>query len=145
MHLGDIVMADEAGAKNWFQTLPGFLTALAAFLTALTGIIAALSGMWAAMGTKAPATNGCIDGYVWRQAYPGDHVCVTQETYLKTQQDNQLGPSRRQRGGGAYGPDTCETGFVWREALKGDLICVTPETRAQVIRDNSQTSARIKR
>lgn len=34
---------DEA-SKNWFQTLPGFLTAVAAVLTALTGLLAALSG-----------------------------------------------------------------------------------------------------
>ena len=40
--------------------------------------------------------NGrCVDGYVWREAYPGDHVCVTQETRARTAIQNDRAPYRR--------------------------------------------------
>ena len=83
----------------------------------------------------------CRDGYVWRDAFPGDHVCVTPETRTQTAQDNSQANARRQPGG-AYGPDTCRQGYVWREARPEDHVCVTPETRATAAADNSQAAAR---
>ena len=86
--------------------------------------------------------NTCVTGYVWREAFPGDLVCVTPETRAKTAEDNSLADARREPGGGAYGPATCRPSYVWREAYPGDLVCVTPETRAKTAEDNSLAASR---
>ncbi len=78
----------------------------------------------------------CKQGYVWREAVPGDFVCVTPQTREETANENALGPSRRQPGGGAYGPDTCKQGFVWRETRPSDHVCVPPQRREQAKADN---------
>src|SRR5215211_3265306 len=92
-------------------------------------------------GAYGPDT--CVQGYVWREAVPGDHVCVTPETRDQTHEDNDLADSRRSPTGGAYGPDTCIQGYVWREAVSDDHVCVTPETRAQAREDNDLASSRV--
>jgi hypothetical protein len=92
----------------------------------------------------AVAADECIQGYAWRNAFQGDHVCVTRETREQTALDNKLAPTRR-TGSGPYGADTCVSGYVWREARPGDLVCVTPETREQVREDNAAASTRIRR
>src|SRR5215469_16856244 len=109
-------MTDEPATKSWFQSLPGILTALAATVTAVAGLVAAIPPVWQAVfGTKTGPANyqNCISGYVWREATPEDHVCVTMETHLRTLQDNQLAGSRRNASGGTYGADTCMQGYVW--------------------------------
>jgi len=93
----------------------------------------------------APVVQDCISGYVWREAYRDDHVCVTQETHMRTIQDNELAESRRSPGGGAYGADTCRVGFVWRDAFPGDRVCVVVETRTEAAEDNRQAALRVKR
>lgn len=77
----------------------------------------------------------CIQGYVWREAKLGDHVCVTPEVRDQTRRDNAMAQARRTSG--AYGPNTCISGYVWREAFPGDVVCVTPQTRTQAAQDNS--------
>jgi hypothetical protein len=86
----------------------------------------------------------CIQGYVWREAIPGDHVCVTPETRDLAREDNQLAndDSRRSPTGGDYGPDTCVQGYVWRGVVPSDHVCVTPETRDQVQQDNALADSR---
>ena len=85
----------------------------------------------------------CINGYVWRGAYSGDHVCVTTANRDQASNDNSQAASRVNPNG-LYGPDTCINGYVWREASKGinpnivDHVCVTLDTRAQASNDNSQ-------
>jgi hypothetical protein len=79
---------------------------------------------------------------VWREAVPGDHVCVTPETRAQAAQDNSFAASRRSPTGGAYGPDTCLQGYVWRGAVPSDHVCVTGETRAQTAEDNSLAASR---
>lgn len=91
---------------------------------------------------RAQDKDTCRQGYVWREAFAGDHVCVTPETRAQASQDNGQASARREPGGGAYGPDTCVSGFVWREARPTDHVCVTPETREQTARDNAQAAAR---
>jgi hypothetical protein len=91
---------------------------------------------------SAPASDTCRTGFVWREATPSDHVCVTPETRTQTAQDNQQAAARRQAGGGDYGADTCRQGYVWREAVAGDHVCVTPATRTAVAQDNSQAASR---
>jgi hypothetical protein len=90
----------------------------------------------------AIAPDTCVRGYVWREAFPGDHVCVTPETREQTQRDNALA-DRRRAGRGAYGPDSCVTGYVWRVARPDDLVCVTPQTRDQVAEDNAAAPQRV--
>lgn len=84
----------------------------------------------------------CLPGYVWREASPTDHVCVTRATRDQARIDNGLADQRRSPTGGAYGPDTCLPGFVWRDAFPGDHVCVPGATRTQAAADNSQASAR---
>ena len=87
----------------------------------------------------------CDRGYVWREAFPGDHVCVTPRMRDQAVADNAQAAARREPGGGAYGPDTCRQGYVWREARPGDHVCVIPETRAQTASDNRQAGNRFAR
>jgi hypothetical protein len=42
-----------------------------------------------------PRSDTCIQGYVWREAIPGDHVCVTPEVRAQAAEDNRLADSRR--------------------------------------------------
>lgn len=84
----------------------------------------------------------CIQGFVWREANPNDHVCVTIQVRDQTRNDNAQAGARRSPTGGAYGPDTCISGYVWREAFSGDHVCVTPQTRTQAAADNRAASSR---
>lgn len=84
----------------------------------------------------------CKQGFVWREAFPGDTVCVTPQTRSQAAADNAQAAARRSPNGGPYGPDTCKSGFVWREARPEDHVCVTPETRAQTAAENAQANQR---
>jgi hypothetical protein len=83
----------------------------------------------------------CKQGYVWREAIPSDHVCVTPATRSQTAFDNSQAGSRRNPTG-PFGSDTCKQGYVWREAFLNDHVCVTPDTRSQAASDNSQAASR---
>jgi hypothetical protein len=87
-----------------------------------------------AAGSHGPLT--CLDGFVWRQATPRDHVCVTPEVRAQTARDNALTTTRRSATAGAFGPDLCVAGYVWREAVPRDHVCVSPATWEQVHDDN---------
>jgi hypothetical protein len=85
--------------------------------------------------------DSCKLGYVWRDAFPGDHVCVSPEERDQVASDNAAGSSKRQPGGGSYGPDTCLQGYVWRDAFPGDHVCVSPTTR-DLARNQNLTAAK---
>ena len=93
---------------------------------------------------KAVVLGGCAQGYVWREAIPGDHVCVTPDARAQAQRDNNQALDRRDPKG-AKGPNTCLEGYVWREAAPGDYVCVTPEGRAQAQRENTEAVNRTAR
>lgn len=78
----------------------------------------------------------CLDGYVWRDAIPGDHVCVTPDRRTLAAQENGVAGARVDPGG-AYGPNSCLSGYVWREAYVGDVVCVVPDRRSQVAQENA--------
>ena len=84
----------------------------------------------------------CIAGFVWREANPSDHVCVTPQVRQQTRSDNAQAGARRMPGGGPFGPDSCKQGFVWREAFVGDRVCVAPQTRTQAAMDRGWSKAR---
>jgi hypothetical protein len=93
--------------------------------------------------TSAPPQDkdACKSGFVWRQAVPADHVCVTQAVQSQTASDNRQA-ARRSPTGGPYGPDTCLQGYVWRDAVANDHVCVSLETRSQAAADNAQAANR---
>ena len=78
----------------------------------------------------------CIQGMVWREAVPNDHVCAIPQVRQQTQFENSQAAARRSPTGGPYGPDTCLPGFVWREAFQDDHVCVPPQARSQAVQDN---------
>jgi hypothetical protein len=84
----------------------------------------------------------CKTGFVWREAFPGDHVCVTGASRTQAVKDNQQASKRKSPNGGQYGADTCKPGFVWREASPADHVCVPGNIRTNVRNDNSQANAR---
>ena len=87
-------------------------------------------------------SDTCKQGFVWREARPSDHVCVTPQTRAQTAEDNRLAASRIDPNNRAYGPNTCKQGFVWRDAFPGDVVCVTGQTRTQAAEDNRQAASR---
>ena len=107
---------------------------------AAASLLAGASVPASAAGDHGPLT--CLDGYVWRQATPQDHVCVTPAVRALTARDNVLASSRRSTTPGTFGPDLCAPGYVWREAVPGDHVCVTPATWQQVHEDNLTAGAR---
>ncbi len=102
--------------------------------SALGGALAALGSAGAAPLPYGPDT--CAQGYVWRVAIPGDHVCVTPQVREQTARDNARAGERVDAQGWA-GSNTCLNGYVWREAFAGDVVCVRPQVRAQAQRDNA--------
>lgn len=108
-------------------------------------LVAAFGGIGSAATAVAdPLPYGpdtCIQGYVWREARPGDVVCVTPAVRDTTAGDNAAA-GQRVDPNGAYGPNSCKQGFVWREAFGGDVVCVTPATRSQASSDNAAAASR---
>lgn len=100
------------------------------------------SGLAVAPAHSQYGPDTCAQGYVWREAYPDDHVCVRPEVRGQAVADNAAARGNRQPGGGPYGPDTCRQGLVWREATAGDHVCVAPATREQAAMDNARAAER---
>ncbi|WP_157778801.1 hypothetical protein [Massilia violaceinigra] len=96
----------------------------------------------ATVSVRSEMAARCLMGFVWREAQPGDLVCVPPAERAETRQENAEAASRREPGGGAYGPNTCRSGFVWREAFDGDAVCVPPASRTRARASNAQAGAR---
>ncbi len=143
--------------------IPGWLLPVALVVVAAGVVLASVFGVLPIFGSTSPTptpivtaptdtptptpspnlpADTCIQGYVWREAVSGDHVCVTPETRAQAQYDNSQAQNRIDPNG-TYG-DSCIQGYVWREAVSDDHVCVTPETRAQAQYDNSQAQSRVK-
>lgn len=97
----------------------------------------------AGFGPASADPNTCSAPYVWRNARPGDAVCVTTATRRTVADENADPGANKQPGGGAYGPDTCAATFVWREAFPGDTICVSTGERDATLADNSAAASRL--
>ncbi|WP_329375528.1 hypothetical protein [Streptomyces sp. NBC_01483] len=117
-----------------------FSTAVLA--AALAAGVLASAGQPAAAAPQPVAFDTCPQGYVWREAVPGDHVCVYPVRRQQARDDNAAAPTRVNPSG-LYGPDTCVQGYVWREAVGTDHVCVVPERRAQAWDDNAQAAGRV--
>ena len=83
----------------------------------------------------------CIQGYVWREARPGDTVCVTPDVRAAVAQQNSTPGANKDPNAGS-GPQSCSQGYVWREAFDGDTVCVTPTFRQQMFDANAAAASR---
>ncbi|MFC4008408.1 hypothetical protein ACFOY2_14345 [Nonomuraea purpurea] len=93
-----------------------------------------------AAASTAPGPDTCLVGFVWREARPTDHVCVTPKVRDRTKVENRLKYTNWVPG--AYGPHTCIKGMVWREAFAGDDVCASPRSRDEARRDNAAAADR---
>jgi hypothetical protein len=125
------LVREHTGARNPVQTLNANGVSIA---------LVSMSGDRATVRISSPIAGLCLQGFVWREAGPADHVCVTPAVREQARQDNAAAASRRTPG--AYGPDTCKAGFVWREAFGGDHVCVVPTVRTQAQSDNAAANDR---
>ncbi len=83
-------------------------------------------------GFTAYAADPCKQGYVWREAFSDDHVCVTPASRAQAARDNS----------GPYHAEPCRSGFVWREARPEDHICVPVARRSAVAEENRLAAER---
>ncbi|MDW5595464.1 hypothetical protein VSS74_14030 [Conexibacter stalactiti] len=114
------------------------------FILATTTAIAMSAPSLLTPGAAVAADYGpdtCLAGFVWREAFVGDTVCVPPATRTQTWADNAAAASRIDPNG-AYGPRTCISPFVWREARPSDLVCVPVATRTQTKIDNALATSR---
>jgi hypothetical protein len=102
--------------------------------------VGSISGNSATVTVSSQITDRCLTGWVWREARPSDHVCVTGTVRSETKADNDVKESRWVDG--PYGPHTCIQGYVWREAFAGDDVCVIPSRRTQAANDNAAANSR---
>jgi len=94
-------------------------------------------GRTSGSGRPLSGSDNCKPGFVWREAVPADHVCVSVQTRDQTRLDNATAAGRT-----VPRSDVCKQGFVWREAFSNDRACVTPQTRAAAADDNRHAAER---
>jgi hypothetical protein len=85
----------------------------------------------------------CPQGYVWREASPSDHVCVTPLERSRAAAQNAAAAAHVSQTDQTYGPNTCVSGYVWRDAYVGDVVCVTPAERDASRNENAQAPPQI--
>lgn len=83
----------------------------------------------------APA-RPCKPGYVWREARPGDAVCVEPWARDRVRRENAEAPLHALRVRMGQPPE-CLAGYVFRAALARDFVCVTPTAHAQAQDENA--------
>ena len=81
-------------------------------------------------------------GYVWREAYDGDDVCVTPDVRAATAADNQM-PTTASLATTCLRSGHLRGRLVWRGANCSDHVCVLPSVRKQVAADNVAASSRV--
>jgi hypothetical protein len=109
----DTRIGNEGGAS------PGFYAGDAGIVFNLTG---------------ASGQHTCVDGYVWREAFPNDFVCVTPAGRKKAADQNAAAAANH-----LAHSASCKPGFDWREASgpgNGDNVCVSEDDRQQAINEN---------
>lgn len=82
----------------------------------------------------------CVQGFVWREATPDDHVCVTPEVRDAALADNANKEARWVDP--LASPPLCVAGYQWRFATAIDYVCVLPETWRQAQLDNQAAESR---
>lgn len=96
-------------------------------------VIAILLFLFFLLPSSFPASaDHCVSGLVWREAFPGDIVCVHPDSRDQAAGDNAAARSR-------IAP--CEQGFVPRGATRSDRACVTIAARDQASAENRENLA----
>lgn len=95
----------------------------------LLGLLAIL--LLAAWPLEAFAQE-CDDDFVYREAFPGDYVCVTPDTRRQAAEDNAAAATRYASGAA----DTCKPEYVWRDAFENDRTCVHWLARETALDEN---------
>ena len=80
----------------------------------------------------------CKFGFVWREAFSGDHACVSGASRNQALSDNNDSPNRKEPNS-----DNCKLGWVWREANTADHVCVTGTVRNTTKQENALAASRI--
>ncbi|NOT18516.1 MAG: hypothetical protein HOP20_10710 [Sulfuriferula sp.] len=83
----------------------------------------------------------CKQGYVWREAYPNDHVCVTPVSREQAKADNAQRQARMASPHAKSDNDSCVMGYVWREAIPSDHVCVTGDIRERTKQENAEAAS----
>jgi hypothetical protein len=99
----------------------------------------ALAASSALTHPAAAQSDTCAAGYVWREAFVGDHVCVSPDTRELARTDNANSEQFRAK----QGSDECIQGFVWRLANPDDHVCVPQITSEETARDNQLAYSRL--
>ncbi|MFG2879934.1 hypothetical protein ACGFYU_33815 [Streptomyces sp. NPDC048337] len=94
--------------------------ALPAFAATVSPARSPVTGVRADDSNRAPGSNTCKPGYVWRDSFEGDDACVS---VAERELEWMLNPNR------APGSNRCKPGFVWRDSFEGDALCVNPDQR----------------
>ncbi|HXQ10301.1 MAG TPA: hypothetical protein VN805_04795 [Caulobacteraceae bacterium] len=89
-------------------------------------------------GAAAPVPTACKPGFVYRQAFAADQVCVSPAAHAEALAENQTADALRQPGS-----EACLSGYVWRQANASDHVCVTPLAHDQVLQDDEQAASRV--
>jgi hypothetical protein len=96
------------------------------------------AALWAHTQSASAQPDACAKGYVWREAFEGDHICVTPDTRERAKLDNANSAEFREKDS-----DTCIEGFVWRLANLNDHVCVPQTTREETAQDNQLAFSRL--
>jgi hypothetical protein len=89
----------------------------------------------------------CQPGYVWRDAFGSDHICVTggRREQIATENANAHRTVDPECRAGLktcpYGPSQCRQGYVWRDLRRGDHVCVTGDSRQLGFEENQKPKA----
>lgn len=76
----------------------------------------------------AAQSDACADGYVWREAFDGDHVCVSPASRAQAQFDNAIGPQRRATATPVMPLPPAKLGcHAFRQGEWREIPCATPE------------------
>ncbi len=100
----------------------GLLIGQAAPALATTAAVPVLNTAGQAAAALRPADlphgpDTCKNGFVWREARPADHVCVTPATRQTTSDENRLAASRVDPNG-AFGAEVVQVGLRLARGLR---------------------------
>ena len=91
------------------------------------GRLSCLVFMVVAFALQLPgAAPPCAQGFVWREAFRGDYVCVPPASRSQAARENSDPASA----------EPCRQGTVWREAGPSDHVCVPAARRSAVADEN---------
>lgn len=79
----------------------------------------------------------CKVGFVWREAWDEDKVCVPGSSRTRAKTDKAAAASRKEPNS-----DQCKPGWVWRDGKPDDHVCVTGTTRNETARENREAASR---